>query len=227
VAGSGRRRVGWIVLVLAVTVGSATPIAWWLTQPSIDAGTVPQLAAHRGPAGEVISVRPATTVIPTIGVHTGRLADEPRGHAGAVPVRIQIPSIGVDAPVVPVGVDATGGVDVPQDVRVAGWYRFGSAPGADGSAVVLGHVDSAIQGTGVFFRLQTIPVGATVRIELRGGAAVTYRVVARRAYLKTRLPPSLFRRSGPTGLALITCGGPFDPSRHRYQDNVVVYAEPA
>jgi hypothetical protein len=28
-------------------------------------------------------------------------------------------------------------------------------------------------------------------------------------------------------LILVTCGGPFDQARHRYRDNLIVYAVPA
>jgi hypothetical protein len=51
-------------------------------------------------------------------------------------------------------------------------------------------------------------------------------MAARRSYPKTALPPT---SSTPPGscVVLITCGGPFDPTRRTYRDNLVVYAVPA
>ncbi len=43
---------------------------------------------------------------------------------------------------------------------------------------------------------------------------------------KTALPPSLFATTGLDRLALVTCGGPFDPETGHYADNVIVWAAP-
>lgn len=40
------------------------------------------------------------------------------------------------------------------------------------------------------------------------------------------LPRSLFTRTGPPRLAVISCGGTFDRAKRSYRDNVVVIAEP-
>jgi hypothetical protein len=61
---------------------------------------------------------------------------------------------------------------------------------------------------------------------MRDGSRRTFVVVARRSYLKAALPAAVFRRSGSPRLALVTCGGDFDPSVGRYTDNVVIYATP-
>jgi hypothetical protein len=51
----------------------------------------------------------------------------------------------------------------------------------------------------------------------------TYRVVALGP--KQHLPRALFTREGPPWLAMITCGGRYNPA-HGYTRNVVDYAEP-
>ncbi len=45
-------------------------------------------------------------------------------------------------------------------------------------------------------------------------------------YDKDSLPSALWSDSGPESLALITCGGDFDRSTRRYEQNIVVYAVP-
>jgi hypothetical protein len=143
-------------------------------------------------------------------------------------MRIRVGAIGVDAPVVPVGIADTGGaMEVPEDITTVGWYRYGPRPDQPGSSVLVGHVDSSARGAGVFFRLRQVPIGSVVRIDFADGSSARFRVAARRAYPKTQLPARVFARSGDPVLTLITCGGAFDPSTGHYVDNVVVYAVPA
>jgi sortase (surface protein transpeptidase) len=143
-------------------------------------------------------------------------------------VRLRVPAIGIDAPVVPVGVHTgTGAMDIPVDVSVVGWYRYSAQPGRAGSSVVIGHVDSRVQGAGAFFRLREVTPGAAVVVLLADGTVHRFTVIARREYRKEALPPSIFARSGRPLLALVTCGGPFDQVTRHYLDNVVVFALPA
>jgi sortase (surface protein transpeptidase) len=161
-----------------------------------------------------------------IGTRSARLEDLPAPDAP--PVRVRVGSLGIDAPVVAIGVEpGTVAVAVPDDVSVAGWYRFGPAPGDDGSAVLTAHVDSAAQGAGAFFPLRDAALGAEVVVTSADGAAHRFQVVARRSYRKTELPVgALFTRTGDPVLTLITCGGAFDAATRSYEENLVVYATP-
>lgn len=144
------------------------------------------------------------------------------------PRAIGMPSVGVEATVVPVGVDADGLMAVPEDVDEVGWYRFGVAPdGEAGTIVLAGHVDSRTQGRGAFFDLRALEVGDEVTLTDGDGTISTWRVTGRRSFAKESLPVSdLYRRDGPRRLVLITCGGDFDADVGSYRANVVVQAEP-
>jgi LPXTG-site transpeptidase (sortase) family protein len=145
----------------------------------------------------------------------------------AAPERITIPSIGAAAPVLPVGLEADGTMEIPRDVATVGWFEPGVRPGEEGSAVLSGHVDSRTQGPGAFFDLEDLDVGDEVIVE-GGRQTRTWRVVARQRFAKDQLPvDDLFTRSGTPRLVLITCGGAFDAGARSYSDNVVVVAEPA
>jgi sortase (surface protein transpeptidase) len=166
-------------------------------------------------------------MVPTIRVHSARLADFRAPRTGPPPVGIAIPALGLETKVVGVGVDRrTGGVEVPPDVRTVGWYRFSPVPGGPGSSVLLGHVDSRTQGPGAFFQLASLEPGTKIRVVLADSSSRMFRVVARRNYLKSRLPAAVFARTGRPVLTLVTCGGPFAASIGHYRDNVVVYAVP-
>lgn len=56
------------------------------------------------------------------------------------PTRIVIPAIGVDAPVVPVGIDASGRIGAADSA--AGHFSFSKYPGEQGNSIITGHVDT-------------------------------------------------------------------------------------
>jgi sortase (surface protein transpeptidase) len=147
--------------------------------------------------------------------------------AARPPRRLTIPALGVTAPIVPMGVEPGGTMEVPDDVVTVGWYRFGPSPGLPGSAVLVGHVDSRLEGPGVFFGLTKLQVGDLVRVRVADGGWDSFRVVARALVAKDRLPRGIFTRDGDPVLTLITCGGGFDAAAGRYTHNVVVSAVPA
>jgi hypothetical protein len=161
-------------------------------------------------------------------------AHEPPGVAGfhsvrtydqvALPVRLQIPAIDVSTPLVHLGRLPDGTLQVPKAWGTAGWYDQGPRPGQPGPAVILGHVDSK-SGPAVFYQLQTLRPGDTVRVGLADGRTLVFRVQRLQRYPKDEFPtqavyfPTLDRE-----LRLITCGGDFDYARDSYVDNIVVYA---
>jgi hypothetical protein len=153
---------------------------------------------------------------------------ETAGIGGRTPVRVRISALGIDAPISPSGIDLVHGVlGIPADIHRVGWWRDGGAPGdRTGTILVAGHVDSARAGAGAFFRLRGARVGDTVRLATAAGGSFTYRVASVRSYLKSKLPTSVFRRTGPARLVLVTCGGPFDAATGHYRDDVVVTAVP-
>ncbi|MEV4466899.1 class F sortase [Micromonospora echinofusca] len=163
----------------------------------------------------------------SVPVTTGEL---PAGTKVVPPVRLEIPAIDVTATVNAVGInERTNEFEVPPSVDQIGWYRYGPGLETDaGSVVVAGHVDSATQGKGAFYRLRELDEGDTLTATGSDGEARRYRVVAREEYDKTRIPlDRYFARDGKPRLTLITCGGPFDAKARKYRDNIVVTAVPA
>lgn len=202
------------VLGLALAIG--VPTAWSLTRPpaAVGASVEQALPAPASPTAE----GPA---VPTRDATPAPVADAP------APVRLQVPALGVDTAVEPVGVAPDGQMAIPDDVARVGWYRFGPAPGENGSAVIAGHVDDREQGLGVLAPLREAAVGQEVTVTAADGTTTRWRVVSRELISKQVLPVDrLFSRAGPPRLTLITCGGPFLPELGSYRDNVVVIAEP-
>jgi hypothetical protein len=172
---------------------------------------------------------PNVTALASPSLPTASRSPSARPEARAVaPARLRVPAMDLDATVLPVGVDKAGDFAVPPSVDRVGWYRYGPGFAADrGSIVVAGHVDSAEQGEGAFFRLGRMRIKDEITLYDDNGAERRFRVVARERYAKSKIPlDRYFARDGAPRLTLITCGGPFDRRTGHYRDNVVVTATP-
>ena len=173
-----------------------------------------------GDAGAAATVAPAQPDVP---VRSGRLGDEVDAAGLARPVTVRMPSVGVEAPVIPVGVDEELRFDVPAADTV-GWYRYSAVPGAPGASVLAAHVDYGGL-PGAFYHLADVVPGDVLELVLDDGSTLVYDVIGNTLYDKTELPAAdLFRKDGEPVLQLITCGGTFDPVAHSYEANVVVTA---
>jgi hypothetical protein len=220
------------VLALGLALAIGTPATWALTRPEPAAG-VPVAAALVGMPATTPDPAPAPTA-ETVGpdrlpAATARPAAPTPPAAVAAPVRLSVPARGIDAPVDPVGVGPRGEMALPGDVDRVGWYRFGPAPATGAGTVVLaGHVDDVGQGLGELAPLRAAEPGDEVLVEAADGEVTRWQVVSRELVEKPDVPlADLFSRAGQPRLALVTCGGPFDPQRLSYRDNVVVVAVPA
>lgn len=156
-----------------------------------------------------------------------RVIDQPERIELPAPVSIRVGGIDIEAPVVPVGVEDDGQMEIPSDVDEIGWYAFGPSPGEAGSAVLAGHVSGGNQGRGVFYDLKRVEPGDIVEVDHEDGSTSRYEVVGVETVDKGDLPVDrIFSREGDPVLTLITCGGSFSRSLNSYDSNVVVVAVP-
>ena len=221
-----RRLVAGLLGVALILAGVVLVVGWAQRPGFTPAGALPagsaapaRSAASPAPTGSGSSPATPSTRLAT---GSGALVD-----ASFRPGRLVLPALGVDAAVVPVGVEPGGALTIPDNARVIGWWSGGAAPGSPvGTVLMAGHVDSAQAGPGALARLSQAPVGA--RLTVRGpGSEMTYVVEARRRYLKQVLPwRTLFAQGETPRLVLVTCGGDFDYRTRHYTDNVVVIATP-
>jgi sortase (surface protein transpeptidase) len=153
----------------------------------------------------------------------GRPAPLPR----SVPVRLTIPAIGVSAQVIPLGLDAGGGVAIPplSTPFLTSWYDQGPAPGQDGPAVLLGHVDAAAVGPAVFYKLGDLVPGDLVYVSREDHRTAVFRVTAVAMYQEQDFPTKqVYGFTPDPTLRLITCGGDYDARTHYYLDRTIAFA---
>ncbi|MFI9720509.1 class F sortase [Streptomyces sp. NPDC052396] len=144
----------------------------------------------------------------------------------SAPTRIRIPEIRVDAPVRGLGLMPDGSLATPpeDDNNLAGWYQDGTAPGAMGTAVLAGHVDTA-GGPAVFYNLGALKRGHLVEVQRADGRTALFTIDAIEVYDRKDFPSrKVYGASGRPELRLVTCGGGFSQEINAYLGNVVVYA---
>jgi sortase (surface protein transpeptidase) len=167
---------------------------------------------------------PPATTDKASGVDAARTFRSARGYtATPVPVRIDIPRIGVSSSLIQLGRAADGTVEVPPP-EVAGWYAPGTRPGDPGSAVILGHVDSK-HAPAVFYRLRELRRGDEVLVRRADGSTLRFVVQRTQQYPKARFPTDdVYYPTLAPELRLVTCGGVFDNSWGHYLSNIIVFA---
>ncbi|WP_328835999.1 class F sortase [Streptomyces europaeiscabiei] len=155
----------------------------------------------------------------------GTFTDAPDPMPYSMVDRVLIPSIRVDAPAMPVGLDTQGWVDAPpaRDPNLAGWFTGAVSPGEKGTAVVVGHVDND-QGPAVFYGLGALKKGAKIEIRRADRKTAVFEIYGIEVFEKNNFPGDrVYGNSGIPELRVITCGGGFS-KQNGYDGNVVVFA---
>jgi LPXTG-site transpeptidase (sortase) family protein len=201
-----RKRAPWGVIALVLLTG---------------------LALIRNGSGEfdVGPPQPASAAAADSAVQTGTFGQAAQPLPYAAPSRVRIPAIQVDAPMIPVGLDAEGWVDAPpaEDPNLAGWFTGAVSPGEKGTAVVVGHVDNK-QGPAVFYGLGALKKGNRVEIARGDGKTAVFEIYGIEVFEKNNFPGDrVYASKGAPELRVITCGGGFS-QQNGYDGNVVAFA---
>ncbi|WP_108986667.1 class F sortase [Streptomyces coelicoflavus] len=208
-AASGGRLVtgiAWVVLLLGLWL-------WGREATDVREGVSRPATGDMAAAG-----RPPDVPLPP--------AHAPLGEAR--PQRLEVPELGIEAPVVARGLDAEGAIEPPpfDQPGSVGWYAAGVTPGAAGTALMVGHVDTETRPA-VFYELSTLEPGETIRVVRDGEGTAEFTVDD--VQVLTRDGFDAQQAFGPrdtsrSELRLITCGGTFDRATDSYTANVVVSA---
>ena len=230
------------VVTFAVILGfggaskKGSPSADASPHASTSASPSPSLT-HPAPASPTRSVMPSPSPKPSpkpSATSTGLGTSDASLHGLSLrvqqqPVRISIPALKVNAPIIPAAVDSAGALAVPANVVQAAWFQAGNAPGQPGTAIIAAHVD--FQGAlGLFNRLHTLPRGSLIYVTDASGHVRVFHATT--GTLAPKSDPSTVEslaaaaaKPGQPRLALITCGGDLNYAKHSYYDNFVLLAD--
>jgi hypothetical protein len=208
-----------LLAFLLVLLAGGAVLFWMYGRPAADAA--PASAPPSATEGPSQASAPPAGTVP---------ADGP-----IVPVRLTIPAIDVDAAVESRGTVQyenafTGrpvtGFGVPESMATTSWWSDGPQPGSGQMAVVLGHENDA--GPAVFDRLHELRPGDRLTMTDADGAVLTLEVMGEPLTgldkATSALSDALNGHPAGAGLALVTCGGEYDPEAQASEDNTVVFA---
>ncbi|WP_109001955.1 class F sortase [Streptomyces rishiriensis] len=154
-----------------------------------------------------------------------RPAPPPRPLTRSPATALRVPSLGIDAPIVPLRLGPGRHLGTPpvDDPRLVGWYAGGPTPGERGTAVAVGHRDTKT-GPAVFAGLARVARGARIEARRADGRTAVYTVDRVRVFDKATFPDKeVYGPSRRPELRVLTCGGLFRRGTG-YTSNVVVFA---
>lgn len=147
------------------------------------------------------------------------------------PKMVVITSIGVEANVEPVGVEAGGAMEVPHNFSNIGWLKTSSKLGQNGNLVLSGHYDNPTGAPAVFYNLANVSQGDIISVlsQTQSGALNQKDYAVTKVYMadptNTDHVREAFRTSNHPIITLITCNGIWDPVKGEYSHRVVVKGE--
>jgi hypothetical protein len=183
-----------------------------------------QTVPSAGETSQAVEPTPTATA-PAVPRKSAALEDN-RVPAPPPPNRVEIPDLGIDVTVQPVGLDDQGRMGLFEDPAIAAWYQWGPAPASEsGSTVIAAHVDSLQYDLLPFARLRDAVAGMPVFVTDAAGTRHPYAVQVVDVLDKADVNwAAAFDRAGPPRLTLVTCGGEFDYENRRYLSNLVLTA---
>ena len=144
--------------------------------------------------------------------------------AGVPPIKVTIPSLGIEALVEAVGQDPDGAMATPTDPDDVAWYAGSPGMGVPGNVVLAAHVnwDNRLRPFGL---LHTLEPGAAVQVIDAEGRGFEY-VVESSHWVRAEGAPveEIFAPTPQPVLTMITCGGEYIASRREYLDRLIVRA---
>ncbi len=158
----------------------------------------------------------------------GKLAWNPRPDAGPVPTdgTVVLPTLGVRAPVVRVGVGSDGNMVVPTNARDVAWFDQGPLPGRTNNIVLAGHIDyNGVWGS--FGNIENLKPGDTVALTF-GNKVWAFQVDWSCLFDFNSPAPVVDLIMGYTdnpSITLISCGGVFNSAAGTHDKRVAVRGE--
>lgn len=213
--------MAWSVVVVGVVVGVVLISTGLLVQRHAPQPGAAQQARPTTGSASPTNVTANVTASGAAAAATGPLLSR------SLPVSLDVPAIGVHSDLLMLGLNPDNSVEVPPlgPLSQAGWYEQSPTPGQAGPAIVLGHIDSARYGPGVFFKLGALVPGDPIEVTRADHTVAVFTVDRVESYPKTGFPSLQIYGNTPNAqLRLITCGGVFDRAERSYENNIVAFA---
>lgn len=232
-----------VLIVTGLLAGSATVRQQTAAETGARAGAArPGVTASQIPS-PVEPAEPQPAVPRPLAVPAAPADEGLDLRAGPVPVplELRLPTLGVNATILGVGITPEGAMDAPMGAATnpiwqrAFWYRGSAVPGAASTALIAGHIDDPLGQPAVFGHIAALRVGdpivvhdtrsgldvqfsvtqsETYRLDQTNDAAVLTQIYGAGPVAGTEPQPSA---DGLAHLTLITCAGTFRNGTHDHR----------
>ncbi len=167
---------------------------------------------------------------PSVGSSQNQLAysniRDPGGVPQGLPVRLRIPTIGVDTAIEDAVITPDGKMDVPNNSLNVAWFSPGPHPGQEGSAVIGGHFGIKGGIPFVFYNLNKLKSGDTIYVVDDRGSTITFIVRSTKSFDRNADATTVFTsQDGVAHLNLITCEGVWNQVNGTYPERLVVFTD--
>ena len=207
------KRLLYVMAVLFLMAGAA------VISLALDVG-----GGHKEDSEPLAVGTPLPTQVPTNAPPTPTPVQQGDPRLAALAIqRLVVPRIGINAPIVVLGILPDGTMASPKGPTEVAWYTFSSKPGEVGNVVMSGHLDYINYGAAVFYRLRDLRPGDELQVVLEDGTQVNYAVESVTAYDEATAPiADIVGRTPNEAITLITCAGSFDRTSREYNKRLVV-----
>ena len=177
-----------------------------------------------------IQAKPKNTKLPLAPIiknqQEANLPAAPVATKNIIPTnRLTIPTLGINAPIINVGVDSTGNLDTPKTLYQVARDTSGANYGQNGTVIIDGHSGSPNQ-LGIFKHLSSLPVGAFIGVNLVNGHSYTYQVTSSAVYdLSHTTAVKLFTQTTTPTMNIISCIGTWNPKTDQFSQRWIVTAK--
>lgn len=167
-----------------------------------------------------------TSAVETAEVKEINPTSTPVAVAPFTPVRLQVPALYIDATIEIVGRKSDGSMKAPSKFDTTAWFNESAYAGGEGNTVIAGHLNNALDTSGVFEHLDNLSLGEKIVLLDQNGRGATYVVREMTVYDTNAAPNNLiFAKTGPSRVVLITCNGAWDKGKKSYDKRLVVFAD--
>lgn len=190
-----------------------------------EATSVPESESASSPTGDSSGSREENSSSNSgqVTADTASTAADPSTRESTM--RIEIPTIGVKAPIEVKSIDANGVMENPGSPDAVAWYDFTARPEDQGNAVFAGHLDYEGVGPAVFWELGSVSHGDEVNVTQVDGRTIRYRITEVRSVPADADASNIVASGDVAKITIITCAGSFDPSSQEYNQRIIVTGE--
>lgn len=212
-----------VIIVFFAGVAGASYYFLWLSH-------VNQNKTINAPPDQSFGWKFPVAKFPEVGSTESHLAysdiRDPGGIPQGLPVRLQIPIIGVDSAIEDALITPDGRMDVPAGSVNVAWFALGPHPGQVGSAVIGGHFGINNNVPFVFYNLDKLKVGDKVYIVNDKSDTLAFVVRSIKSFDRNADATTVFTSNdGLAHLNLITCEGMWNQVNGTYPLRLVIFTD--